>query len=847
MTHLVGQRIGSYHLVRQVGWGGFGGVYEGKRFLSNQRWAVKVLKQEHFDAADPDARGRFLREAQTQSSLNHPHIVPVNDYGFYQDWAYLAMPLIEGGTLSDVLNEVIARQQLLSLNQVYYYLKQICDALDYAHGKNVVHLDIKPKNLLVRRDGLLLLADFGLAHFMAEEEALRTGSREPAGTPEYMAPERWNGAPIRRSDIYALGVMLYQMLTCRLPFKAGSMPGLLQQHLYDTPPPLASSRSGLSADLDTVIRTAMAKDPAQRYASAGEVLQAFKTACPGLNEVPAPYAPYGIGQHTGTLPSPGFLSKLAASIRAQIRQVHLPRLPILRTLRAVNWSTFGLTSQTWFPRIVWHLPPLVAAVDLLALPITAGAWFHSWWVAAAALLLPLLALTFAGIGGDSKRRWLAIFGALLCGVLWGLDGWALGTLFQSSAASLAIAIILGGIGARIHIEAFPVQIRNIDAQTELRYWRWWLLCAVDALGIPLLLGVMLQSSQIFGFTALCAAAACVLFGIIGDKRQIKMLWQLATILLPLLWAWAGWATGLALHGTQLTLANIHLPLPALLGALIGGGGGFLAHRYLFFNRPVPWPRQDQLRWGALLAVDLLLLPLLLGLWFQSWLALWVSLGSLLALFWLVKTGYQQRRFFPRKHLPTIFGIFLTSVIWASTGWGIGLLLPLRQFALQVAMLRLQGNWLSVLLALIGLFACSPIHLRRFSPTQPPSGATSSKKTVRIWLVCALDLFGLPLLFYLASREQWALGLSIVVAFGLLLLAVIADIWEQPGFKYLIILLSAAFWAYNGWVWGEQIPDIYRLSLTLGTTTLYSAWTGLALGAAGFIIGWPLHQANFSQR
>ncbi|HEU5199099.1 MAG TPA: serine/threonine-protein kinase [Ktedonobacterales bacterium] len=844
MAHLVGQRIGSYRLVRQIGWGGFGAVYEGRRLLSNQRWAVKVLQQHHFNAAD--SRARFLREAQTQSSLNHAHIVPVNDYGFDQNWAYLAMPLIEGGTLHGVLNEVAKQGQWLSLDQIYYYLKQVCAALDYAHTQNIIHLDIKPENLLIRWDGYLLLADFGLAHFMAGE-ALRTGSTEPAGTPEYMAPERWIGDPVKRSDIYALGIVLFQLLTGRVPFKEvpQNRMKLMQRHIGETPPPLAASRSGLPSGLDQIIHTALAKDPNQRYTSAGALLQAFQAACPGLNEIAVPYAPYGIGRNTSTAPAPGPINRLVAAIGAQIKQVQLPRLHLLRTLRAVNWSSFGLTSQTWFPRVVWQLPPLLFAADLLMLPAAAGIWFHSWWVFAAAFVLPLLALAFAGISGDSKRRVLAVVGALLCALLWGLDGWALGAVFQNNVVSLITAIILGVISARIHIEAFPAQTRYIDAQTERRYWRWWLLCAVDALGVPLLLGALLHSGDTFGFAALSAAAACVLLGIIGDKRNITALWELATILLSLLWAWAGWVVGLALNGADLTLTGIHVPLLALGCALVGAAGGFLVHRSVFFVHPVSWPGQKQLRSGVLLAADLIILPAILGLWFQSWLTVWVSLSSLLALFWLVKKGYQQRTHFPRKQLPTVFGCFLASVIWASAGWVVGLIVPMMRFTLHIAWLLIQGNGLSVLLALIGLFACSPIHLRRFPVVQRFLGSKPNNKTVRIWLTCLLDLFGIPLLFYLASKQQWELGLSLAVAFGLLLLAVIADVWEQPGFKYLMILLSAVFWACNGWVWGEQIPGIDQLSLSVGGHLFYSTWAALVLAGVGFSIGWPLHQSTYS--
>jgi serine/threonine protein kinase len=843
LAMLEGQQVGSYRLLRQVGWGGFGAVYEGKRFLSNQRWAIKILQQQHFN--DRTSRDRFLREAQTQSILNHPHIVPVNDYGFDRNWAYLAMPLVEGGTLQEILNAAVQQGRSLDLDQIYYYLKQICLALDYAHGQNVVHLDIKPANLLVRYDGHLLLTDFGLAHFMAGE-ALRTGSNEQAGTPEYMAPERWTGDPVKHSDIYAVGIVLYQMLTGRVPFKEANFPRLMQRHIHDPVPPLSASRPMLPKSLEPVLSKALAKDPKQRYASAGDLQKAFSDACPNLQDYSIPHRSYGFKQGGVTAAAPQGFQHFLGSMWARVKRVPLPRATMVPPLQTINWSTFGLSRRKWFPRIVWGLPPLLFVADLLVLPIVAGLWFQSWWVLGAALLVPLLVLSFAGIASDSKRRFLAFLGAVLCGGLWAMNGWVLGTVFHNPGASLGVAALAGLLNVRLHVEAFPAQGRFIDSQAEARYWRWWLLGTIAALGLPLVLGIVLHSPNTFGIAALFGAM-CVLFSIIADKRAIALLWNLTTFLLLFLWGSVGWVLGIAARGSELVLANVHLPLLALAFAGTAALVGFFANHYVFFRRPLNWPNASQFRVLALVMADLLALPLFLGLWYQSWVVCWVSLASLLVIFWLVRLGYRQRSGFPKKHLPTVFGVFLASVIWASAVWAISLLVPLPHFLLVVSILRIQGSWLSVLLALVAFLACSPIHLRFFPITQRSGRGGRDRKTVRVWVVCALDLIGLPLLFYLAQRTQWSLTLSIVCAFALLLLAVITDIWEEPGVKYLIVLLSASFWAFAGWVLGSLMTDVPSFSLPLGDALIENTWAALALAVVFFSIGWPLHVTNFSKR
>jgi hypothetical protein len=238
--------------------------------------AIKFLQEDHFQ--QPKFRERFLREAKMAALLDHQHIVPIHDFGMEEQpaRAYLVMPY-EKGSLHAILKEASKQQRLLDMEQLVSYLEQISSALDYAHQLGVVHLDLKPQNLLVHNDGRLLLADFGLAHLI-EEERLEGGTSLKYGTPHYMAPEQIDGHPKKQSDVYALGVILYQMLVGRRPFEGKGLEVIAKKLFREAPPPLQQWRPELPMELEEVLQRALAQEVAQRYQSAGELLVAFKDA-----------------------------------------------------------------------------------------------------------------------------------------------------------------------------------------------------------------------------------------------------------------------------------------------------------------------------------------------------------------------------------------------------------------------------------------------------------------------------------------------------------------------------------------------------------------------------------------
>ncbi len=272
MVDRAGQQIGHYRLIRLLGKGGFGEVYQAEHQLLRREQAIKILLESHF--SDPAFRQRFINEAQILAKLDHPNIVHVDELGMQENMIYLVMPYIGGGTLQDRLRK---HTPPLPLAEVSRYLEDTCAALGYAHQRGVVHLDLKPGNLLLHEDGRLLLSDFGLAHLI-KEGAVQGGVSLAFGTPFYMAPEHLHGLPDPRSDLYALGVILFQMLSGRHPFDGSTPEAVIVKHLTEPPPLVRAIRPDLPLGLERVLGKALAKAPDMRYQTAGEMLADVKAA-----------------------------------------------------------------------------------------------------------------------------------------------------------------------------------------------------------------------------------------------------------------------------------------------------------------------------------------------------------------------------------------------------------------------------------------------------------------------------------------------------------------------------------------------------------------------------------------
>lgn len=266
---MIGTRVGPYEIIEEIGKGGMATVYRAYQPSVDRYVAIKVIHKAI--AGDAGGLERFDREARLVARLEHPHLLPVYDYNAQHDPPYIVMRYLESGTLKDVLDQ----SGPLALRDIAYMMRQITSALDYAHRQGVIHRDIKPSNIMVDQDGNAFLMDFGIAR-IREGGAGLTQTGIAVGTPGYMSPEQGMGDAIdHRSDIYALGVMLYQMATGKLPYASETPMGLILKHIQEPVPSARAANRDLPEGFDAIIARAMAKQREDRYQSGAELSEAL--------------------------------------------------------------------------------------------------------------------------------------------------------------------------------------------------------------------------------------------------------------------------------------------------------------------------------------------------------------------------------------------------------------------------------------------------------------------------------------------------------------------------------------------------------------------------------------------
>ena len=258
MEDLTGKQLGQYRIVDPLGEGGMAAVYKAYQPVMDRYVALKILPR-HF-ASDPEFVGQFEQEAKVIAKLQHVYILPVHDFGEAEGYTYIVMPYVETGTLAEMLEG-----KPLPLPKIRKFASQVGAALGYAHSRDIVHRDVKPSNILIDEQENCLLTDFGIAK-MVEGTSRFTQTGATIGTPAYMAPEQILGEKLDgRSDIYSLGIVLFEMATGRQPYRAETPPAIFVKHLHDPLPLPRTENPDLPEPVERVILKTLAKDRGDRY------------------------------------------------------------------------------------------------------------------------------------------------------------------------------------------------------------------------------------------------------------------------------------------------------------------------------------------------------------------------------------------------------------------------------------------------------------------------------------------------------------------------------------------------------------------------------------------------------
>jgi serine/threonine protein kinase len=276
MATLVGKTVGKYTLLELLGRGGMAEVYKARHPTLDRDVTVKIL---HRHLADGEGfLARFEREAKAVAAMRHPHIVQIFDYEAVEDANYMVMEFIDGGTLQERVASQAKERKYLPVGEVLSILGQVAEALDYAHGRGILHRDVKPSNILLDSSGNAFLTDFGISRIMNAGQFTATGVM--VGTPAYMSPEQGTGEELTAaSDIYSLGIIVYELLAGKVPFTSETTPlAIVHKHINEPPPNLRTLRPDLPAAAEKAVLKALAKKPKDRFQTASEFIRELEKA-----------------------------------------------------------------------------------------------------------------------------------------------------------------------------------------------------------------------------------------------------------------------------------------------------------------------------------------------------------------------------------------------------------------------------------------------------------------------------------------------------------------------------------------------------------------------------------------
>ncbi len=348
-------------------------VYRARQTSVDRDVAIKVIRTEI--AKQSDFQQRFEREARTIAAFSHPHIIKLFDYGRHEQFSYLVMELMTGGSL----NQLIREKNGLSPAQSGRMLRQIGEALEYAHKRGVIHRDLKPQNILLDENGNAMLTDFGIAKLLQSQTTTLTQTGTSVGTPSYMSPEQWRGEELdSTSDIYALGIILFEMLSGRLPFVSDTPYGMMHSHLFKDPPALTEVNMRLPRSVDAVLHRALAKDKTARFQTASSLSEAYESAlqnsspanptpppAPTLDDVTEVFdSKSGVPLPTTPAPTPAQSSAKTPAAKTQ------PAAPAAETAAPAPTARAG--GRSWLPLAIIPLLLIVGIAAFLLAPRSGG-------------------------------------------------------------------------------------------------------------------------------------------------------------------------------------------------------------------------------------------------------------------------------------------------------------------------------------------------------------------------------------------------------------------------------------------------------------------------------------------
>jgi tRNA A-37 threonylcarbamoyl transferase component Bud32 len=424
MSDLTGQTLGNYRIVERIGRGGMAVVYKAYQPALERHVAIKVLR-EQLTADDEQFARRFQREAKAVAALRHPNIVQVFDFGVQDDVSYMVMEYLDGTTLKAELNALAERGETMALQEAQHIFQAVASAVDYAHSQGMVHRDIKPANVMLTAKGDVVLTDFGIARIVGGTQYTATGA--VIGTPAYLSPEQGQGERgDERSDIYALGVVLYEMVTGRVPFDADTPLAVIFKHISDPLPLPHELNPDVPEAVEHVILKALAKDPNERYQRmadmAGALIEAMiaESAKPNykapvseasmVGEIAAPDAVFSSLDVTPALTGESFTPAAAvpSGQGLQFSRSAWRGIALLLFLIAMGWGACGL--------LLGRIP--LEATENMPNPEGNNFWItRGCCIGPAFVLLCLAYLSFmAGRGARRTVRWSEVVTVLVVAV-----------------------------------------------------------------------------------------------------------------------------------------------------------------------------------------------------------------------------------------------------------------------------------------------------------------------------------------------------------------------------------------------------------------------------------------------